>query len=368
MITQQFSQCLKCRPYIASFAFAITHMSTYQTSEDWPACELQQLDSCPICASSDVKLLHQHVRDWSFNCAPGDWSYWRCEHCATVFLNPRPSSESIGRAYQTYYTHDRHRSQLAASLKARWKNTRLSERFQRDIRPRLPVPKPLRAWLARKATSMALPFGIDELASRQPGTLMDVGCGSGKVLGLAQQLGWTVRGLELDPQAVEAARTRGLEVFPGGYERLSEFPNQFDVIMCSHVIEHVFDPVQMINLLHAALRPGGVLYLSTPNSESDVHAAYGKHWRGLEAPRHLVLFSQATLIALLVEADFRVTNRSTMVLQTVRESERIKRHGHRVSSTDRAQAKRVSLNLSRTGMGQDFIEIVAIKDDRSMRN
>lgn len=132
-------------------------------------------------------------------------------------------------------------------------------------------------------------------------------------------------------------------------------------MVCSHVIEHVFDPVEMIDLMWAALRPGGVLLLATPNASSDVHLHFGRHWRGLEAPRHLVLFTESTLTKLLVSAGFSVTSRSDGVLETVRDSARIARQGQRITDTDRHVARRVGRDLVRTPHGHDFIKLVAHK-------
>jgi 2-polyprenyl-3-methyl-5-hydroxy-6-metoxy-1,4-benzoquinol methylase len=336
-------------------------MSSMDSLEEWPEAELEKLNSCPVCHASNYSLLHDQVRDWSFFSAPGAWSYWHCNDCASVFLNPRPSEQSIGRAYKTYYTHKVSAGSGVARAKTRWKNEKLSQLLNRDIRPRLNLPVILKPWLARRAARMGLPFGWAELGAMNPGELMDVGCGSGLTLSLAQQMGWRVRGLELDAQAVNAARQGGLDVQQGGFERLSEFSGAFDAIVCAHVIEHVFDPARMIELLHSALRPGGVLLLSTPNAQSDVHVVFGKHWRGLEAPRHLILFTQSTLLNLLTRAGFNVTLRSDAVLRTARESLRIARQGDRINAFDRANARHLSRELVRTPNGQDFIQVVAIR-------
>ena len=47
--------------------------------------------------------------------------------------------------------------------------------------------------------------------------------------------------------------------------------------------------------MSALLAPGGTLVAITPNNESHGHAVFGRHWRGLEPPRHLQVFSRASL-------------------------------------------------------------------------
>ncbi len=320
------------------------------------------MDVCPVCSSTHRDLLHEGVRDWSFFSAPGSWSYWRCRECGSVYLNPLPRPEAIGRAYASYYTHVGVTSGIGwRRLKTRWKNERLSVRLARNISPRLHLPGFLASFVSLKANRMDLAFGWQELAELNPGELMDVGCGAGATLALARQLGWMVHGLEMDPAAVQAARDDGLDVLQGGFERLGEFTAAFDALVCSHVIEHVFDPVEMIRLMHAALRPGGVLLLATPNAESDVHQHFGKYWRGLEAPRHLVLFTESTLSDLLTAAGFQVKSHSDGCLETARESARIARQGRRVVAADREEARRLEHALARTPQGQDFIKLVASK-------
>lgn len=271
----------------------------------WPEAVIEVMDACPICQSAQCELLHEGVRDWSFFSAPSSWSYWRCHDCGGVYLNPRPKIEAIWHAYASYYTHVGVASGLGwRRLKARWRNERLSARFGRNINSCLKLPNFLGSFVSRKAERMDLVFGWQELADLKPGELMDVGCGAGVTLALARQLGWRVHGLEMDSAAVQAARDDGIDVLQGSFERLEEFKDAFDAIICSHVIEHVFDPLEMIRLMHAALRPGGVLLVATPNARSDVHHHFGKYWRGLEAPRHLILFTESTLKSILMRAGF----------------------------------------------------------------
>lgn len=329
---------------------------------DWNPENLESVDECPVCGSSKKVLMHDEVEDWTFKSAPGVWRYWQCADCQSLYLNPRPTPESIGRAYASYYTHDGPgRSTGIKSLKLRWKNERLSARFGRNIEPRFHLPSVIQSAVGRRGARMALPYGWEELVAMNPGRLMDVGCGSGATLMLARQLGWDAQGIEMDSAAVAAARDADLEVEEGGYERLREHKQAFDCISCSHVIEHVYDPLDMFDAIYAALKSGGRLLLATPNVKSDAHQYFGRFWRGLEAPRHLIMFSEATLIALLQERGFIVESRSDDQLETVRESARIARGGNRTNSEDRDVARQLGRSLKRTPAGHDFIKLLACK-------
>jgi len=67
----------------------------------------------------------------------------------------------------------------------------------------------------------------------------------------------------------------------------------------------VYDPLETLRRCRELLVPGGRLWLQTPNVDSRGHAVFGAAWRGLEPPRHLVLFSREALADLLGRAGFR---------------------------------------------------------------
>jgi SAM-dependent methyltransferase len=72
----------------------------------------------------------------------------------------------------------------------------------------------------------------------------------------------------------------------------------------SHVLEHLHDPVAVLNEIYRLLRPGGRIWLATPNIEGPLSAYFHRHWRGLESPRHLNLFSPDLVKSVLQNAGF----------------------------------------------------------------
>lgn len=81
--------------------------------------------------------------------------------------------------------------------------------------------------------------------------------------------------------------------------------SRFDVITLNHVIEHVSDPIELLRSCYRLLKLGGQLWLQTPNIDSLGSRRYGRHWRGLEPPRHLVLFDPVSLRSALHQAGFQ---------------------------------------------------------------
>lgn len=331
-------------------------------NQRWPEAELESVDACPYCKITACTLAYKDVQDWSFYGAPGKWNYWNCSNCEALYLNPRPLETSIGKAYTTYYTHSAGGTSVLQNIKTRLKNECFYHWVQADISPRLNVPSPFAFIFAPFKKFINTPFELERLVNMPIGKLLDVGCGSGKSLLLAKQLGWDVTGLEIDPNAVKAAREQGLTVVEGDFRQLKQLTNQFDCIICSHVLEHVHFPLELLQLLTEALRPQGVALLSLPNASSHVRAEFGPNWRGLEAPRHLGIPTLVKLIELLTSLGYEDIKQTNVNNLTVVESIRIQNRQLTSSFKSMLFAKlKIALSTPATNAQSDFIQISAKK-------
>jgi 2-polyprenyl-3-methyl-5-hydroxy-6-metoxy-1,4-benzoquinol methylase len=278
----------------------------------WPPAGLEWLAACPICCDSSRTVLHEGLIDNTFRVAAGRWTLWRCANCTGAYLNPRPTAETIGAAYESYYTHASTATAAPAGplallrrLRRQWSAAYAEQRYgaQRT-----------RSGSWGGLLGAALVPMVRRIADREwrhlphptspPGLVLDVGCGDGAFLAVARDCGWQVLGLEPDFKAARLAASRGVEVIVGGLDALAGHGQAFDVITLSHVIEHMHDPVTALRSCHRLLRPGGRLWIETPNVDSFGHREFAANWRGLEAPRHLVLFNPAALRRALKVAGF----------------------------------------------------------------
>jgi 2-polyprenyl-3-methyl-5-hydroxy-6-metoxy-1,4-benzoquinol methylase len=343
--------------------------STSVIDEPWPVQGVEDVDRCPYCESRDRILAHGDVQDWSFYAARGKWMYWSCEQCQSLYLSPRPTTETMAQAYSSYYTHHAEgRTSLKQWLQERLRNEYWSHRLETNLRPRLHLPRALQWTLLPLRSRLIEPFEIAELARISRGRLLDVGCGNGKLLESAERLGWRAQGLEIDPTAVAAARARGLDVLEGSYERLTEFEGALDCIICSHVLEHVHEPLDLLSKLAAALTPGGTLLLASPNATSIVRRLFGNDWRGLEAPRHLSIPSMKQLENCLRDVGFSVHQRALTRLWTAAESARIRRRGTRLTAQDLEFAERLNAEQAVSDPQEyDFVEFICVKDGTRAR-
>jgi hypothetical protein len=71
------------------------------------------------------------------------------------------------------------------------------------------------------------------------------------------------------------------------------------------VFEHLYTPITDLRKAHALLKPGGWLVIGLPNVESWEQRLFGKYWVGWDLPRHLYLFPQPALQAILNREGFR---------------------------------------------------------------
>ena len=276
---------------------------------DWPIDMIEFVESCPVCSGKESRVLYTGLRDLTLFCAPGIWVLRECTACKSAYLGPRPTPASMHLAYQNYHTHSESVRLPAESLRGvRWlqrvlangyKNWQFGTNLQPSSWAGIPVAfllPTLRAVLNRQYRHLpTLPEG---------GRLLDVGFGDGSFLANVQAIGWDAVGLDFDADVVKNARQRGLKVHEGSVEEFTGEDDSFDVITMCHVIEHLYDPVASLKACHRLLKPGGLIWIETPNISSLGRIRFKQYWRGLEPPRHLVLFNKESLASALHGAGF----------------------------------------------------------------
>lgn len=126
-------------------------------------------------------------------------------------------------------------------------------------------------------------------------TLLDIGCGTGDFLKVAQNNGWTISGIEPNDSARNIANSKtNNAVFK--VEHLEKFkPKSFDVITLWHVLEHLPALDRQSELLKKLLKDNGTLIIAVPNYHSFDAKYYKEFWAAYDVPRHLWHFSQASI-------------------------------------------------------------------------
>jgi SAM-dependent methyltransferase len=226
---------------------------------------------CNICQSTDMLQIYEK----------GNLPISQCANCGLVQANPRLPQEEIWKRYSPTYFWDEYMPAHSAP------NGEYHEAFHRHRN--MPLLNLLR------------PF-------KQQGTLLEVGCAAGFMLKVAEAEGWQVKGLELMESAVQYANeTLGIEVIEGTLDDANLAESSFDAIALIETVEHLLDPMAVLQKAHTLLRPGGALLVAVPNQNSLMHKWYGIDWSVLSPAEHLYYFTDDSMEKLLKKIGYSKT-------------------------------------------------------------
>jgi methionine biosynthesis protein MetW len=109
--------------------------------------------------------------------------------------------------------------------------------------------------------------GIIEQYAGKARRCLDVGCGDGRTLGswLSARLGY--HGVDISEEAIKLARSRGLQASLIEDAAVLPFSDgEFDLVICTEVLEHLFAPHEALREIRRVLEPGGVFIATVPNA------------------------------------------------------------------------------------------------------
>ena len=228
---------------------------------------------CRIC-SSEAILLFKSLKDVQYE-AKESVDIFKCTRCDHLFVYPDFSDFQISSFYSSYSTHE-----VAFRINKIVENWRSVNEFIFSFGKILKERK--------NAENL-------KLNSTKILKLLDIGCGSGGFLAnVSAENNIIGYGVDFDPMAIKAAKKRGLNnVYQKSIKDLNE---KFDVITLNHLIEHIQNISQFNIEIRNICNQDCLIFLRTPNAASFCSRLFGKYWRGIEAPRHLNIFSPKSII------------------------------------------------------------------------
>ena len=231
--------------------------------------------ACLVCDNKDISFLME-VKDHFLS---GEtFSLYKCNSCGFISTHPAPDESAIA----AYYKSEKYISHSS-------KPSSLFEFIYQQVR---------RVTLKRKARITS------KYAHGKQ--LLDIGCATGEYLETCKKEGFDVFGAEPNQKAREIALANyGLNI--GDLDTLNSFePESFDVITMWHVLEHVHDFNERMDLINRILKSNGSVIIALPNPESyDAHY-YIDSWAAYDVPRHLNHFTQNALSTLAEKHGFLV--------------------------------------------------------------
>lgn len=184
---------------------------------------------CPVCQSSD--------RDLFVNNDALD--YVRCNKCRLVYMNPRPQANEVNEGFKG-------------------QDPVLEEYFQIVMEHRSPPSQ-------GRPNPETDPQLRDIYQLKRSGNLLDVGCSFGNFLHKARHF-YSVEGVEINPVTAKVA-AKDFNVYTDFLDRL-DLEARFDIVTLHQILYGVPEPVSLLRDIFKVLKPGGLLYVNTPNADS----------------------------------------------------------------------------------------------------
>lgn len=184
--------------------------------------------SCPVCQNTSVRpagasRMHSHLR---------------CRQCGLIFVADLPTHEDLMAAYRRV-----HHSTYQVLHKKDWE-----------------------PWMQHKHKTLDA-LGLDEWRQQLQGSprALDIGCGEGHLLRVLQERGWEARGIEVNTEFAQQARRHGLHIIQSPVEHAAH-SDRFHLVVMSHLIEHLRQPLEVLRQIHGWLHHKGRLIVETPVS------------------------------------------------------------------------------------------------------
>ena len=253
---------------------------------------------CEVCGSDQSRFLFEGW-DRVFGIR-GKFNVVQCKGCGLLFINPQPDPETL----KAYYPDVYYASNPSHYREYSWLRRKVLEAY---FGYRSSPHSPQALLLCKKV--FLFPFRVrygHAVRFVEGGKILDIGCGNGTELYKLKAMGWEAHGVEMDAQASERARAKGMRVYTGDLFGAA-FPDHFfHVVRMSFVLEHLPNPRETLQEIRRILLPGGRIDISIQNAGSLHYRLFGPRWFSLDVPRHLFSFSPKTIRRLLSSMDLEL--------------------------------------------------------------
>lgn len=131
------------------------------------------------------------------------------------------------------------------------------------------------------------------------GKILEIGSSTGLMLSLFKQEGWQVLGIEISKASAQFAKQRGIETLTQPFEKIDFKGEKFDAVIINHTLEHLENPVEVIEKIYQILSIGGIVLIDVPNFGSFSAQLLKTNWPLLLPNEHLWHFTAKSLSNIL---------------------------------------------------------------------
>ena len=228
------------------------------------SCSETEVCPCPACGHAVCDLLVRGLVDVEDR-TEGCYAIGQCPQCSFVYLAVRPLLKKQAEHYPSDY--HAHAGQSRNAVRDFLIQGRLALRVRR----------------------------LEQYRLTGASSVLELGCGDGQFLTfLARKWPDVERLVGCDLAVDESMKcNRRLEFVRGTLPDINR-GDGFDLVLAYDVVEHLSDPLAAFNGIRSLLKPGGRLVMQVPNWDSVWRRVFPRHWSGLQIPRHLNYFTQAS--------------------------------------------------------------------------
>ena len=238
----------------------------------------KELSNCPICLHSE----------FSFLCNIYGFNYVNCQYCGSALVRNPPDDNDLRDLYVSqYYTESNKKLYANDSL--------VDYRIEQIAKPKV--------------------SHILGSIKSKPSSWLDIGCGTGEIISVANDSGLRAVGIETNPMQREYARKRfGLDINDEYItpENINQFGGNFDIISMFSVLEHVLNPRDLIHSVTNIQNSGNHIVIEVPHYPSLSVASQMTYPdyvnRMMHPPFHLFIFSEKAIEMLFKEYGYEAIN------------------------------------------------------------
>lgn len=251
--------------------------------------------NCDFCNSDKCNLLF-NTKDFLFKTSTLEFKIVKCSRCGLVFTNPRFNTENLKIHYSKIINYDNRprKNDLSHRFNLLRRVDILTDYFNYKILKRSRIRKFIQFpnYLKIRRKWKSSPY-VPKYKSN--GKILEIGCAYGGFLYQLKELGWNVKGIELNEDAVKYA----INKYKLDVENISiegfETAEKFDVIYLVNVLEHVESPKNVLTKIVQFLKPNGLLIISLPDFSGLEVRIFKRYSHCLHLPFHLYHFTPKTL-------------------------------------------------------------------------